>query len=127
MADDKPTFFIDPERAPTFSQMEGLETTVLTGLRGERMMMALNATLPGYTVPIHSHPHEQIGVIYSGEAILRIGGEERHVRKGDLFCIPADVSHGDTTMGDEPFVMLDIFHPVRGDFIERIGEAGKDD
>jgi quercetin dioxygenase-like cupin family protein len=126
MADEKPLFFIDPEGAPSFSQMEGLETTVLTGLRGERMMMVLNATLPGYTVPIHSHPHEQIGVVYSGEAILRIGGEERHVRKGDLFCIPADVPHGDTTIGDEPFVMLDIFHPVREDFIERTGEAGKD-
>jgi quercetin dioxygenase-like cupin family protein len=127
MADEKSLFFIDTERAPSFSQMEGLETTVLTGLRGDRMMMALNTTLPGYTVPIHSHPHEQVGVVYSGEGILRIGGEERHVRKGDLYCIPADVPHGDTTIGDEPFVMLDIFHPVRGDFIERIGEAGKDD
>lgn len=127
MADEKPLFFIDPEGSSSFSQMEGLETTVLTGLRGERMMMVLNVTLPGYTVPIHSHPHEQIGVVYGGEAILRIGGEERHVRKGDLYCIPADVPHGDTTIGDESFVMLDIFHPVRGDFIERIGEEGIDD
>lgn len=123
MAKDKPLFFIDPEAAPSFSQMEGLETTVLTGLRGERMMMVLNATLPGHTVPLHSHPHEQIGVVYSGEAVLRIGGEERRVKKGDLYCIPADVPHGDTTIGDEPFVMLDIFHPVREDFVERCGRA----
>ena len=118
----KPDYFIDPEKAPRFSQMEGLETTVLTGLKGERMMMALNATLPGHTVPMHSHPHEQIGVVYAGEAILRIGGEERRVRKGDLYCIPADVPHGDTAIGDEPFVMLDIFHPVREDFIEKVGK-----
>ncbi|UCH56664.1 MAG: cupin domain-containing protein [Candidatus Bathyarchaeota archaeon] len=115
----KTEFFIDAEKAPTFSQMEGLETTVLTGLNGERMMMVLNATLPGHTVPIHSHSQEQIGVVYAGEAILRIGGEERHAKKGDLYCIPADVPHGDTTIGDEPFVMLDIFYPVREDFIER--------
>ena len=125
MAKEKTLFFIDPEGAPSFSQMEGLETTVLTGLRGERMMMVLNATLPGHTVPLHSHPHEQIGVVYRGEAVLRIGGEERRVRKGDLYCIPADVPHGDTAIGDEPFVMLDIFYPVREDFIERCRRAGE--
>jgi quercetin dioxygenase-like cupin family protein len=119
---EKPDFFIDPEKAPRFSQMEGLETTVLTGLKGGRMMMALNATLPGHTVPIHSHPHEQIGVVYAGEGVLRIGGEERRVSKGDLFCIPADVPHGDTTIGDEPFVMLDVFYPIREDFVEKCRE-----
>jgi quercetin dioxygenase-like cupin family protein len=115
----KMKYFIDPEEAPRFSQMEGLETTVLTGLSGERMMMALNATLPGHTVPMHTHPHEQIGMVYAGEATLRIGDEERHARKGDFYCIPAGVPHGDTTIGDEPFVMLDIFHPVREDFVEK--------
>ncbi len=119
MVESKPVFFINPERAPRFSQMEGLETTILTGLCGEKMMMVLNTTLPGHTVPIHSHPHEQVGVVYQGEAILRIGGEERHVRKGDLYCIPAGVPHGDTTIGDEDFVMLDVFYPTREDFVER--------
>ncbi len=121
---EKSMYFIDPEKAPTFSQMEGLKTTVLTGLRGERMMMVLNSTLPGHTVPIHSHPHEQIGIVYDGEAVLRIGGEERHVKKGDLYSIPAGVPHGDTTVGDEPFVMLDIFYPVREDFAERCKGIG---
>ena len=119
----RPRYFIDSEQAPTFSQMEGLETTVLTGLHGEQMMMVLNATLPGHTVPTHSHPHEQIGMVHSGRAILRIGDEEREVGPGDFYCIPADVPHSDTTLGDEPFVMLDIFCPVREDFLDRVGEA----
>jgi hypothetical protein len=38
-------------------QMEDLETTILTGLQGGKMMMALNATLPGHSIPIHSHKH----------------------------------------------------------------------
>jgi quercetin dioxygenase-like cupin family protein len=100
--------------------MEGLETTVLTGLHGEQMMMVLNATLPGQTVPIHSHPHEQVGVVYRGRAILRIGDEEREVGPGDFYCIPGDVPHGDTALGDEPFVMLDIFYPVREDFLAQV-------
>ena len=84
-------------------QFEGLETTVLTGLGGERMMMVLNATLPGHTVPLHAHPHEQIGIVHSGKALLKIGGEERVVKKGDFYRIPANVPHSDTCIGDKPF------------------------
>ena len=114
---ERPPYFIELEQAPKFTQMEGLETTVLTGLHGERMMMVLNTTLPGRAVPTHSHPHEQIGMVHSGRAILRIGDEEREVGPGDFYCIPAGVPHSDTTVGDEPFVMLDIFYPVREDFV----------
>jgi len=105
--------------------MKGLETTILTGLKGERMMMALNTTLPNHTVPLHSHPHEQIGMVYSGKAELRIGDEERSVKKGDFYCIPANVPHSDTVIGDEPFVMLDIFYPVPEDFIEKHKQPSK--
>ena len=58
-------FFLDLKKAPNLLQMEGLETKILTGLNGEKMMMVLNSTLPGYTVPLHSHPHEQIGVVHA--------------------------------------------------------------
>jgi quercetin dioxygenase-like cupin family protein len=115
-------YFIDPARSPSVSQMEGLETTVLTGLHGEKMMMVLNNTLPGHTMPIHSHPHEQIGMVYAGKASLRIGDQERVVQRGDFYCIPADVPHTGTCIGEEPFVMLDIFFPVREDFLAQLSE-----
>lgn len=117
-------YFVDPQEGLKITQMPGLETTILTGLHGEKMMMVLNATLPGHTVPIHSHPHEQIGMVYAGKALLRIGDEERLVEKGDFYCIPANVPHGDTCIGDESFVMLDIFYPGREDFIEKLKEVG---
>lgn len=79
-------YFLNPETAPLLRQMAGLETRVLTGLSGEQMMMVLSATLPGRTVPIHTHPHEQIGMVYAGQAVLRIGDEERIVNKGDFYC-----------------------------------------
>ncbi len=123
MAREKIPYFINPADGVRLTQMPGLETTILTGLHGEKMMMVLNATLPGHTVPIHSHPHEQIGIVYAGKAVLRIGDEERIVEKGDLYRIPSNVPHGDTCIGAEPFVMLDIFYPVRGDFIENLGPA----
>ena len=107
--------------------MPGLETTILSGLHGEKMMMALNATLPGHTVPVHSHPNEQIGMVYAGKAILRIGDEEQVVEQGDFFRIPADVPHGDTCIGEEPFIMLDIFYPVREGFVEKIMQKSGSD
>ena len=125
MTEEKIPYFIDPEDAPRLTQMPGLETSILTGLRGEKMMMVLNATLPGHAVPKHSHPHEQIGMVYAGKAVLRIDDEERVVEKGDFYCIPANVSHSDTCTGDEPFVMLDIFYPVREDFTEKLKQVSE--
>ena len=126
MLKEKIPHFIDPAKGSKLVQMPGLETTILTGLCGEKMMMVLNSTLPGHTVPLHSHPHEQIGMVYAGKARLRIGDEERVVEKGDFYCIPADVPHSDTCLGTEPFVMLDIFYPVREDFIARLAQVQKD-
>jgi len=122
---EKVSYFISPADAPKLTQMRGLETTILTGLHGEKMMMVLNDTLPGHTVPLHSHPHEQIGAVYAGKAKLRIGDEERIVQRGELYRIPANVPHGDTCLGDEPFVMLDIFYPVREDFIEKLRQSSR--
>ncbi len=111
--------FVDRACVPKFTQIHGLETTILTGLHGEKMMMVLNTTPPGHTVPLHSHPHEQIGMVYAGKALRKIDDEERVVEKGDFYCIPANVPPSDIVIGEEPFVMLDIFYPVRKDFVER--------
>jgi len=124
MNQEKVLFFIDLEEVPGLTQLAGLKTKILTGLHGEKMMMALNATMPGHTVPQHSHPHEQVGMVYSGKAKLCIGDEERLVKKGDFYCIPSDVPHSDTCIGDEPFVMLDIYYPVREDLIEKLRDSG---
>ena len=124
MNQEKVLFFIDLEEVPGLTQLAGLKTKILTGLHGEKMMMALNATMPGHTVPQHSHPHEQVGMVYSGKAKLCIGDEERLVKKGNFYCIPSDVPHSDTCIGDEPFVMLDIYYPVREDLIEKLRDSG---
>lgn len=113
-------YFINSRKAPRIKQMEGLETKILTGLHGDKMMMVLNTTLPGHNVPVHSHSQEQVGMVYSGKAILKIGEQERIVKKSDFYCIPANVPHSDICIGDEPFVMLDIFYPLREDFIQKL-------
>ena len=113
-------FFVNVKDAPQFTQMKGLKTTILSGLHGEKMMMALNATLPGHSVPTHSHKHEQIGMVYGGSARLRIGDEEQIVKKGDFYVIPPNTPHSDTCLSKEPFIMLDIFYPIRDDFLRKL-------
>jgi quercetin dioxygenase-like cupin family protein len=114
---EKASYFISLKRAPVIKQMK-VETTILTGLNSEKIMMILSAALPGYGVLQHSHPHEQIGMVFNGKIVLRIGDEEKEVEKGDFYCIPANVQHGDTYSGVEPFVSLDIFCPVRKDLFK---------
>lgn len=120
MTQEKISYFINPDTAPKLEPIPGVEMTVLTGLHGERMMMVLGTTLPGNTGPMHSHPHEQIGMVCAGRGSVRIGKEEKILQKGDFYSIPANIPHGDTCIGEEPFVMLEIFSPVREDFIEKL-------
>jgi len=77
-------------------------------------------------VPSHSHLQEQVGMVYDGEAKLRIGDDERIVKRGDFYCIPSNAPHSDTAIGDKPFIMLDIFYPVREDFIEKFRKSALD-
>jgi len=64
---------------------------------------------------MHSHPHEQAGVVLEGEFDLTIGGETRRVRGGDMYIIPGGVEHRVVT-GEEKAVALDVFHPIREDY-----------
>jgi len=120
MTQGKIPYFINPDTAPKLEPIPGVKMTVLTGLHGERMMMVLGTTLPGNTGPMHSHPHEQTGMVCAGKGLVRIGKEEKILQKGDFYSIPGNIPHGDTCMGEEPFVMLEIFSPVREDFIEEL-------
>jgi quercetin dioxygenase-like cupin family protein len=115
------SYFVNPGKAPRLAQMEGVETRVLTGLGGEGMMMVLTTVRPGCEVPDHAHVHEQIGYVVSGRAVMTVAGEAREVGPGDAYGVPPDVPHGARCLGEETFAALDIFHPGREDFLEKLG------
>ena len=125
MSPDKEKYYIEAGKAPHFSPMDGVDSSVLTGLSGGEIMMVLTTIQPGYAVPEHSHPHEQTGMVQSGKARMKIGGKEHIVEKGDVCIFPPDVPHSAKCIGDRPFVMLDVFHPVREDFIAQIEKQGE--
>lgn len=125
MTQEKIPLFIDSATAPKLTPAPGVEMNILSGLHGEKMMMILNKTLPGHSGPTHSHPHEQICIVYSGKGLVRIGNEQKVLQQGDFCYTPGNVPHSDTCIGEEPFVMVEIFYPVRGDFVEKLKKVPK--
>lgn len=87
----------------------------MRALSGEQAMLNLIELEPGASVPLHSHPHEQLGFIVSGELILTVAGEEHRLRPNDAYQLPGGVEHAGVA-GGEGCVVLDVFHPVREDY-----------
>jgi quercetin dioxygenase-like cupin family protein len=82
---------------------------------GEKMMLSFVEFQPHAVVELHSHPHEQMGLLLEGELTFTIGDEEHLVRPGQMWRIPGDVPHK-AIAGDEPVKALDVFCPIREDY-----------
>lgn len=83
---------------------------------GERLMLSVVRMEANSFVPLHSHPHEQMGVVLEGEVEMNIGGETRVVKKGDGYLIPGRVEHSGRTY-NTPALVLDVFSPPREDYM----------
>jgi quercetin dioxygenase-like cupin family protein len=89
-------------------------------LFGDAAMLNLVELEPGAIVPRHSHPHEQMGIVLSGEIVMEFDGEERACHAMDAMHIPSGVAHG-AHAGPEGAVVLDVFVPIREDFRAKAG------
>ena len=90
---------------------------------GDRIMVC-RLTIAAHTVtPIHSHVHEQITLVERGRAEFVVDGEPRTATAGDVLVFPSNILHGATTLDDE-VVLIDIFSPLREDFLPRHGAPG---
>ena len=73
---------------------------------------------PGATVPAHSHPHEQLGIVLRGMQALVIDGVARELGPMEGYVLPGDVEHS-AYCGPEGATVIDVFCPVREDYRER--------
>jgi quercetin dioxygenase-like cupin family protein len=71
----------------------------------------------GVGIPIHQHPHEQIGVILQGQCEFTIGDEKQVLGGGEGYVIPSNMKHGGQGIGEETCVLFDVFSPIREDFL----------
>lgn len=82
---------------------------------GDKTLLSLVDLPANSVVPLHSHPHEQAGMMIKGEATFTVNGERRLIKTGEMWIIPGDVEHM-VEVGDEPALALDIFSPVREEY-----------
>jgi quercetin dioxygenase-like cupin family protein len=83
---------------------------------GQNVMMVRFMFDPFLVTAVHTHPHEQMSLVVKGRVKFFIEGEERIVSAGDVLHFPPHNRHG-ATMLDEEVVLIDIFSPIREDFL----------
>ncbi len=64
---------------------------------------------------MHTHPHTQISYVLDGKFEATIDGKTEIITKGDTYITPPNVPHGVVCL--EAGALLDIFTPMRKDFI----------
>ena len=83
---------------------------------GEKLMICRLRIAPHVVTPEHDHPHEQMTIVERGRVLFTIGAEQRTAQAGDVLHFPPDTWHG-ATMLDEEVILIDIFSPIREDFL----------
>ncbi|MDH7498867.1 MAG: cupin domain-containing protein, partial [candidate division NC10 bacterium] len=84
---------------------------------GDGIMVSFITMSPWSFFPRHAHG-EQIMIVVDGYMDEMIDGKLYRVKKGDVIRLPAGTPHGGYIY-DVPCSAIDIFTPVRADYIEK--------
>ncbi len=106
--------FADANKEPAVRTPEGGLRRVLSHGGG---MMMIQVTFPaGVSSAQHSHPHEQISYVVSGEVDFVLEGlGTTRLSAGGTCYVPPNVNHYIVTHA--PTVLVDCFSPIREDFL----------
>jgi len=67
--------------------------------------------------PPHSHPHEQISYVVSGEINLFLDNKLTRLGPGDMFTVPPNLPHSVQLLTSHVRI-VDTFTPIRKDFLK---------
>ena len=93
---------------------EGITRRVFSG---EKCMMVVNEILPSARPSLHHHPHEQLTYIIKGSAEFILGDEVISLGEDDVVLVPPNVPHQLKVTSTEPVLNLDVFAPIREDYL----------
>jgi len=82
----------------------------------ERLMLVRVEFEKGGIGTLHSHPHTQITHVERGAFEVEINGGKQVLKAGDVFYVPPQAVHGAVCL--EAGVLIDVFSPMREDFIK---------
>ena len=103
------------EDIPPFTLADGVSGRPLFG---EGAMLNLIEFESDAVVPLHSHPHEQLGIVLRGMQALVVDGVPHELGPMEGYALPGGVEHS-AYCGPEGALVLDVFRPVRDDYRER--------
>ena len=83
----------------------------------EKLMICRLTFAPGTVTTAHDHVHEQMTMVEKGRVRFVVGSEEKVFGPGDVLLFPSGFWHGATMLDDE-VVLIDIFSPIREDFLK---------
>ena len=83
---------------------------------GKNLMVCRFTFEPFLVTPEHTHPHEQVTLVVQGKVKFIIDGDVKIMAPGDVLYFPSNNRHG-ATMLDEEVILIDIFSPIREDFL----------
>ena len=90
---------------------------------GDRLMVVHGYVEPGATLPLHSHPHEQITYVLDGMAYLQIGNEGRDLYPGEGAIVPGGHTHGIVRVGPQGCTILEVNTPLREEYLPLMRQA----
>ena len=107
--------FVQFDDVVPFTLIEGVEGRPLFGNDAMINVIEFGA---GATVPAHSHPHEQLGIVLRGMQALVIDGVARELGPMEGYVLPGNVVHS-AYCGPDGATVIDVFSPVREDYREQ--------
>ena len=111
----------DWDSIPVESVDAGIERQMIWG---DRLMVCRLRIAPRTATDVHHHPHEQITLVERGTVRFTVEGQERLSSPGDVLHFPSHCRHGATTL-DEEVVLIDIFSPIRQEFLPPNAQTGE--
>lgn len=87
---------------------------------GEKLMIAKMKFKDGFVVPLHSHHHEQVTQVISGQMRFWFGENKEQVMDlfpGDVVVIPSNLPHEALMIGDVE--ETDTWSPPRQDWLDK--------
>ena len=124
---------IDPAFRPSYLNLERDVPSlpvepgiVVRPVLGKRLNISFIYFEPQTVAPVHQHREEQVGTVLEGSLQFELAGEQRILRRGDVYVIPPNVPHGAVT-SEEGCITLDVFSPPREglrELVERAGNQG---
>jgi quercetin dioxygenase-like cupin family protein len=122
----------DTASAPQFFQVAALpDLQILPAVpelksrlvAGDRLLAMFGNVEPNASLPLHSHPHEQITYVLEGAIHFEVGGQGHDLGPGEGLVIPGGVTHGGVRVGPEGCRFVEIFTPLRDEYVALMPKA----